>query len=159
MPAAPTTVKKASSRAWLALLLALGSAQGAAAQAAPAVSHFALYVHDLRKSVDFYQNVLGLPPIPEPFKDGRHVWFRMGPHSQLHLIQGAAAVEAHDKNTHLAFSVKDLKAFTARLDKTATRYGSWAGQDRQITPRPDGVQQVYLQDPDNFWVEVNDDPF
>ena len=145
--------------ALMGILLALAGPRGAAAQVAPGVSHVALYVYDLRKSTDFYQNVLGLRQIPEPFKDGRHVWFRMGPHSQLHIIQGAAKVEEHDKNTHLAFSVKDLKKFTAHLDKAAVRYGSWTGEEKQTTARPDGVKQVYLQDPDNFWVEINDDPF
>ena len=144
---------------FLGLLIALSSLTTAFAQSAPAVSHVALYVFDLQKSVAFYGKVLELQQIPEPFKDGRHVWFRMGPHSQLHLIQGAAKVEPHDKNLHLAFSVKDLKKFTAHLDQLATTYGSWAGLAKESTARPDGVKQVYLQDPDNYWVEVNDDPF
>lgn len=145
--------------ALLLLVLTLAATKDASAQIAPSVNHVALYVFDLQKSVDFYQNVLGLRPIPEPFKDGRHVWLRTGPHSQLHIIQGAAKVEEHDKNSHLAFSVKDLKKFRAHLDQTSTRYGSWAGADKQTTARPDGVQQVYLQDPDKYWVEVNDDKF
>jgi len=140
-------------------LLILSSCRMATAQPATSVSHVALYVFDLQKSVDFYKNVLGLEQIPEPFKDGKHVWFRMGPHSQLHVIQGAAKVEPHDKNSHLAFSVKNLKAFTARLDQAGVRYGSWTSEAQRTTARPDGVEQVYLQDPDNFWVEVNDDPF
>lgn len=152
-------MKKALFRVSLGLLTALSSAGTAFAQSTPAVSHVALYVFDLQKSVDFYGKVLELPQIPEPFKDGRHVWFRMGPHSQLHIIQGAAKVEPHDKNLHLAFSVKDLKKFTAHLDQLATAYGSWAGLAKASTARPDGVKQVYLQDPDNYWVEVNDDPF
>ena len=143
----------------LGLLMALSSSITAFAQSTPAVSHVALYVFDLQKSVDFYGKVLELQQIPEPFKDGRHVWFRMGPHSQLHIIQGAAKVEPHDKNLHLAFSVKDLKKFTAHLDQLTATYGSWAGLAKESTARPDGVKQVYLQDPDNFWIEVNVDKF
>ncbi|UOQ78181.1 VOC family protein [Hymenobacter sp. 5516J-16] len=141
------------------MLLALTGSGRAMAQARPAVNHIALYVYDLQKSTNFYQNVLGLRQISEPFKDGRHVWFRMGPHSQLHLIQGAARVEEHAKDTHLAFRVKDLGKFTARLDQSATPYSSWTGEAKQTTARPDGVKQVYLQDPDKFWIEVNDDKF
>ena len=152
-------MKKNLGTALAGALLILGGSQSANAQRPAAVSHVALYVYDLQKSVDFYENVLELQQIPEPFKDGKHVWFRMGPHSQLHIIQGAAKVEPHDKNTHMAFSVKDLKKFTTRLDKLGTPYASWAGEDKQSTARPDGVKQVYLQDPDNFWVEVNDDKF
>ena len=129
------------------------------AQPDTSVNHVALYVFDLQKSVDFYKNVLGLQQLPEPFKDGKHVWLRMGPHSQLHIIQGAAKVEPHDKNSHLAFSVKDLKKFMARLDNTGIRYGSWTSDEKRTTARPDGIEQVYLQDPDNFWVEVNNDTF
>ena len=141
------------------MLLALAGAGSAAAQVAPTVSHVALYVYDLQKSIQFYQNVLGLKQISEPFHDGKHVWLRMGPHSQLHIIQGAAKVEPHDKNSHLAFQVKNLAKFMAHLDKMGTPYGSWTGEPKQSTSRPDGVKQVYLQDPDNFWVEVNDDHF
>ncbi len=140
-------------------IAAIGTANHAAAQVGPSVNHTALYVYDLRKSTAFYKDVMQLPEIPEPFKDGRHVWFRTGPHSQLHIIQGAAKVEEHDKNTHLAFSVKDLKVFTQHLDAANVRYGGWKGEEKQTTPRPDGVKQVYLQDPDNFWIEVNNDPF
>ena len=57
--------------------------------------------------------MMHLPEIPEPFKDGRHT----RPHSQLHIIQGAAKAEPHDINTHLAFWVKALPAFLARLDQ------------------------------------------
>ena len=152
-------MKRILSATLMGLLFTLGSSRLAMAQPATSVSHVALYVFDLQKSVDFYKSVLGLQQLPEPFKDGKHVWLRMGPHSQLHIIQGAAKVEPHDKNSHLAFSVKDLKKFTARLDNAGVRYGSWTSDEKRTTARPDGVEQVYLQDPDNFWVEVNNDPF
>jgi lactoylglutathione lyase len=146
-------------RALQAVGLTLALSGSAAAQAAPSMNHTALYVKDLTKSVAFYRDVMQLPEIPEPFKDGRHVWFRIGPHSQLHVIQGAAAVETHDKNTHMAFSVKDLKKFMTHLDQAHVHYGSWNGEEQKTTPRPDGVQQIYFQDPDNFWLEVNNDSF
>ena len=152
-------MKRILSVSLLGWLFTLGSCRLVTTQPATSVSHVALYVYDLQKSVDFYKNVLGLPQIPEPFKDGKHVWLRMGPHSQLHIIQGAAKVEPHNKNSHLAFSVKDLKKFRARLDNAGVRYGSWTGEEKRTTARPDGVEQVYLQDPDNFWVEVNNDTF
>ena len=142
----------------LSLWLLVFAPRPAAAQATTALNHIALYVVDLQKSSDFYKNVLQLQEIPEPFHDGKHTWFRIGPHSQLHVIQGNKAQE-HDINTHLAFSVKDLPKFMAHLDKLGVRYGSWKSEPGKTTPRPDGVQQIYLQDPDNFWLEVNNDPF
>ncbi|MBO2007641.1 VOC family protein [Hymenobacter negativus] len=142
----------------LALLMSIAMANTAAAQGATLLNHIALYVVDVQKTSDFYKKVLLLPEIPEPFKDGKHVWLRIGPHSQLHIIQGNKTQD-HDINTHLAFRVENLAKFMAHLDKQGIRYGNWKGEPGKTTPRPDGVQQIYLQDPDNFWLEVNDDKF
>ncbi len=141
-----------------AFIATTSAISSASAQGTTAINHIALYVSDLQKSEGFYKNVMQLREIPEPFKDGKHVWFRTGPHSQLHIIQGGK-VEEHDINTHIAFSVKDLKKFMAHLDESGIHYGSWKGDEKQTTARPDGVKQVYLQDPDKFWIEVNDDKF
>ena len=141
------------------LLLCLAPAARLFSQIRPQTNHTALYVKDLKKSVDFYKNVMNLEEIPEPFHDGKHVWFRTGPHSQLHVIQGAKEVTAHDINIHLAYSVPDLAAFAQHLEQLHVKYGDWNGSSTNPTKRPDGIKQVYLQDPDNFWIEVNDDKF
>jgi lactoylglutathione lyase len=121
--------------------------------------HIALYVKDLKKSADFYKNVMELQEISEPFHDGKHVWLKTGEHSQLHLIQGAAEVTEHDINSHFAYTVNNLADFTKHLDKLHVKYGNWNHSSKEPQLRPDGVKQVYLQDPDNFWIEVNDDKF
>ena len=121
--------------------------------------HIALYVKDLKKSADFYRNVMELKDIPEPFHDGKHVWLRTGAHSQLHLIQGAAEITQHDINSHFAYSVNNLADFTKHLDEMHVKYGNWKQDSKEPQLRPDGVKQVYLQDPDNIWIEVNDDKF
>jgi lactoylglutathione lyase len=129
------------------------------AQSSPIANHIALYVKDLNKSAEFYKNVMQLEVIPEPFHDGKHVWFRTGAHSQLHIIQGATEITGHDINTHFAYSVNVLQTFTSHLDQMNIKYGDWKGNSKSPTVRPDGIKQVYLQDPDNFWIEVNDDKF
>ena len=53
------------------------------------LNHIAIYVVDLEKSTTFYKDIIGIEQIPEPFHDGRHSWFRVGAHSQLHIISGA----------------------------------------------------------------------
>ena len=55
--------------------------------------------------------------------------------------------------------LKALPAFLARLDQSQVKYGAWKGDSKQPTLRPNGVKQAYLQAPDNFWLEVNDNPF
>ncbi|WP_298301916.1 VOC family protein [Hydrotalea sp.] len=125
----------------------------------PALNHMAVYVFDLQKQADFYHDVMYLDTIPEPFHDGRHVWFRIGPHSQLHLIQGAKSVVNHDINTHICFAVPNLQAFMEHLNQLGVAYQSWTGERHGITKRQDGVQQIYLQDTEGNWLEINDDRF
>ena len=97
-----------------------------------------------------------LKKIEEPFKDGRHVWFTLGPAGQLHLIQGAKSGVQHDKNEHLCFSVTSISEFTDRLNAQKIDYVNWEGTAKAPTIRVDGVKQVYFQDPDGHWIEVND---
>lgn len=126
------------------------------AQTKPHLNHIALYVADLQTSTRFYQEVIGLDTIPEPFHDGRHTWFSIG-QGHLHVISGATAATEHNKNSHLCFSVKSMPAFITNLQKHKIAYESWAGEKNGITKRVDGIQQVYFKDPDGYWIEVNDD--
>jgi lactoylglutathione lyase len=123
------------------------------------LSHIAVYVTDLDRSANFYEKVMELPQIPEPFHDGKHVWLRVSEHGQLHIISGAKEDVPHDINIHLAFSVPDLAVFTKHLDDLNIKYGNWAQNSKTPQVRPDKVKQVYLQDPDGYWIEVNDDTF
>ena len=71
-----------------------------------------------------------LQQIPEPFKDGRHNWFRIGPHSQLHVVGGAKAVVPHDINIHLAFSVASLSDFIEHLDEIGCKISKLSGRKK-----------------------------
>ena len=137
----------------------VGFVTSAHAQDGVKANHIALYVKDLAKSAAFYKDVMELKEIPEPFHDGKHVWLRTGEHSQLHLIQGAAEITDHDINSHFAYSVNNLADFTKHLDAMHVKYGNWKQDSKSPQLRPDGVKQVYLQDPDKVWIEVNDDKF
>lgn len=125
----------------------------------PTLNHVAVYVHDLQKAGDFYKDIIGLENIPEPFHDGRHIWFRIGEHSQLHLISGAKSITEHDKDSHLCFSVASMEDFIDNLNKNKVAYFSWPGEPNKITVRPDGIQQIYFKDPDGYWIEINNDSY
>ncbi|TAL44090.1 MAG: VOC family protein [Chitinophagaceae bacterium] len=122
----------------------------------PALNHIALYVVDLKISTDFYKNIIGLDTIPEPFHDGRHTWFGVGPKSHLHIISGASGKTEHNKNTHLCFSVASIDAFITVMNKNNVEYENWAGEKMKVTTRVDGVKQIYFRDPDGYWLEIND---
>ncbi len=121
------------------------------------LNHIAVYVQDLQLSTHFYSNIIGLDTIPEPFHDGRHTWYKIGPQSQLHLIQGAGLQAHQNKNSHLCFSVPSVEDFVSTLKKNNIEFEDWAGEKNKITIRVDGVKQIYFKDPDGYWIEINND--
>jgi lactoylglutathione lyase len=126
------------------------------AQQKASLNHIALYVTDLAKSTAFYREVVGLDTIPEPFHDGLHTWFGVGPKAHLHLIKAGSQRFEHNKNTHLCFTVQDVPAFARMLASKGIAFEDWPGARGKITTRVDGVRQLYLQDPDGYWLEIND---
>jgi lactoylglutathione lyase len=142
------------------LLWSFGFSQSSTAHRAPEFDHAALHVHDLQKSTEFYEKVMGLARIPDPFKDNRHAWFRIGAHEQLHIIGDATDRPTRDIDVHLAFRVASVPDFMNQLDQMKVTYRNSTASGRQIAGmRPDGVRQIYFQDPDGYWIEVNDDRF
>ena len=111
---------------------------------------------DLKRSGIFYRDILGAEIIPDPFKDDRHVWLKIGEHNQLHLIRGRHPVPG---NMHFAFSVASLDEFAASLTNRSIPYDDGHGQPNQMRLRPDGVKQIYFQDPDGYWIEANEDRY
>lgn len=140
------------------VLFFLLAATGVRAQQ-PHFNHTTIYVTDLARASAFYHNVMLLDTISEPFKDGKHTWFKIGEHSQLHVVSGSLVDIPHDINIHLAFSVPDLSVFTHHLDTLNIPYGNWNQTTKTPQLRPDGIKQVYLQDPDGYWIEVDDSQF
>jgi len=141
---------------FVAILLSAWSISPAQSKPKPSLNHIAVYVVDLKVSTLFYQSIVGLDTIPEPFHDGRHTWFSVGPKSHLHIISGAAQKTEHDKNTHLCFSVSSVIDFIAVLKKNNVGFENWAGEKNTFTNRVDGVKQIYFKDPDGYWIEIND---
>lgn len=122
----------------------------------PVLNHIAVYVVDLKISTNFYTSTVHLDTIPEPFHDGRHTWFSIGPTGHLHLIQGAKEASVHDKNSHLCFTVPSVPEFIKVLTANNIEYENWAGEKYQVTKRVDLVNQLYFKDPDGYWIEIND---
>jgi lactoylglutathione lyase len=119
------------------------------------LNHIALYVADLERSAAFYRDVIGAEIIPDPFKDDRHIWLKIGEHNQLHLIAGSQP--PRPGNSHFAFSVASVDEFVASLAQRGLDYDDGHGSRNKIRLRPDKVKQIYLQDPDGYWIEINDD--
>ena len=120
------------------------------------INHTAIFVVDLKTSKNFYENILGLDTIPEPFHDGKHAWFATGQGSSLHIIEGAREKKTYYKNQHTCYSVGSVEDFAAVLRKNNIAYEDLSGKKNAISSRVDGVKQMWLQDPDGYWIEIND---
>jgi catechol 2,3-dioxygenase-like lactoylglutathione lyase family enzyme len=119
------------------------------------INHIAFTVKDLGKSSRFYRQVLQLDTIPNPFKDALHQWLNIGSGASLHLIQGTR-IPVSVKDSHICFSVSSVEVLAEKLSRAGIAFESWTGEKGQWTNRADGVKQIYLQDPDGYWLEVND---
>ncbi len=121
-----------------------------------AVDHYAINVTNLDRSVAFYQDIFDLKEI----KDGTgldHIrWFRLGETEELHIIQVDSLDKKLPKGVHLALRTKDFFSFRESLTAKHILYSDWPGKANAISERPDGIHQLYLQDPDGYWIEVND---
>jgi lactoylglutathione lyase len=79
------------------------------------VNHIAVHVSKLKPSMAFYENIVGLNAIEEPFKDGVHAWYDIGGGAALHLIEAPNVPTEISKVNHLCFSMEDMDAFIQTL--------------------------------------------
>lgn len=119
------------------------------------IDHYSMIVEDLSNTGDFYEEVLGLKDIPHPTNAEGFRWFSIDGRSQLHLILKAEVAREKNKSVHLCLSTADLPAFISYLNKENIPFWDWSGTPGAVSNREDGVQQIYLQDPEGNWVEIN----
>jgi lactoylglutathione lyase len=125
-------------------------------QAQTTFNHAALCSANLKVSNKFYTEVLQLKIIPNPFKDTVHTWYSIGPNLQMHIIQANCPKADYPRGVHLCFSVPSITAFIARLGTMNIPYSNWKGETGKTEHRVDGVNQVYINDPDGYLIEIND---
>jgi lactoylglutathione lyase len=116
-------------------------------------NHVGLAVKDLKTSVIFYRDIIGLSPldVPDNMLAIRR-WFRVAPGQELHLLLGREnPVANNDKNgAHFSLSIPTNSAdgIEAFLKEKNVLY------HRQ--KRFDGAFQIYVTDPDGYVIELNE---
>ena len=56
---------------------------------------------------------------------------------------------------HLALTTSNLDDFIKTLNAMKIAYSDWPGNPQKVNIRADGIKQVFFQDPDGYWIEVN----
>ena len=117
--------------------------------------HIPIVVSDFDKNATFYEEILQLKALESPWGPNSSVRsFSTGGHPQVHLIRDLVSPQI--KRFHLAFSVQDFDAALSLLRAEGIEYGSYSSTDGSFQVRPDGVRQIYFQDPHGNWLEIND---
>lgn len=119
-------------------------------------NHQALLVNDLNQSGDFYNNILGFEEIEVGAgQNPPKRWFKSNDGMEIHLISTKEKLKSIPKGIHMAFSVKNFDLFINNLKGNNITYGNWRGDENQIQLRNDGYKQIFFQDPQGYWIEVN----
>ena len=142
---------------FLAIALALPAALCAQEPATTTVAfdHVALSVSDLNTSAEFYQSVFALKEITNRTEIDGIRWFSLGEGKELHLISIVKEPVKLNKAVHFALKAADFDGFLATLKAMDIEYSNFPGSVGEVSVRADGIRQLYLQDPDDYWIEVN----
>ena len=120
-------------------------------------NHIALSVKNVGTSIEFYKSVFGFPEIENTASNSETRWLAFNDNRQIHLIPRPEAEIKINKAVHFAFSTDNVEEFVSHLNNLGISFTDWTDNPQTIFVRNDGIKQVYFQDPDGYWIEVNND--
>ncbi|APG64977.1 glyoxalase [Tenacibaculum todarodis] len=120
-------------------------------------NHIALSVKDVNQSVEFYQKTLQLKEIKNTASDSKTRWLSINEGKQLHLIPRPNFEIKINKAAHFALTTSNLDSFITNLKELKIDCSDWLNTPNKDYIRKDGIRQVYFQDPDGYWIEINND--
>ncbi len=112
--------------------------------------HATFVVADLARARNFYEAILGLTVNPaRPEMGILGVWYDVGPHQQIHLMQlpspelGLQRPEHGGRDRHIALAVSDVADLIQKLEGSGIAY----------TLSKSGRRAVFCRDPDGNALE------
>ena len=120
-------------------------------------NHIALSVKDVDKSIEFYQKIFQFEEIENTASNSKTRWLLIAEGKQLHLIPRPNDEIKTNKAVHFALTTTHINLFILSLKEFNIDYSDWKDTPNKGYVRKDGILQVYFQDPDGYWIEVNND--
>lgn len=120
------------------------------------LNHIALSVKDVDTSVEFYQKVFQFKEVENTASNSKTRWLSLTEGKQLHLIPRPDAEIKTNKAIHFALTTPNMDSFVTYLKELNIEYSDWRDTPNKDYVRKDGIKQVYFQDPDGYWIEIND---
>src|SRR5437764_1377218 len=113
------------------------------------INHVSVNALDLRRSTDFYAELLGAKPIATPNFGIPVQWLALG-RTQLHLFERDLGPTSHH---HFGVTVDDLEP----VYRAAERHGAFDHQSfrNHLVELPGDVVQLYLRDPTGNLIEID----
>lgn len=119
------------------------------------LNHIAISVKDVNVTATFYKEVLGLEEITNKTKVDGIRWFSLGDGKELHLVSTVKEPFVLNKAIHIAFTTFNFDTVIHKLENLKINFNSWNGEQNKITIRADGIKQIYIPDPNGYWIEIN----
>ena len=119
------------------------------------LNHIAISIKNVDESIAFYQKVFQFEEIENTASNSKTRWLHLGEGKQLHLIPRPNLEVKTNKAVHFAIATSDIVSFVKRLQSLEIPYSDWTGSLNKDYVRKDGVLQFYFQDPDGYWIEIN----
>ncbi len=119
--------------------------------------HTRFRVHDMRRSINFYNGILGMEIIEEKISPrGSQLVFLRLPETDCDLelcsFPDSGKIEVPEDLVHLAFEVQDLDKCVAKLKERGV----------PITEGPiqtaSGTRFIFIEDPDKYEIELMQHP-
>lgn len=121
------------------------------------LQHTTLVVSNFEASREFYTKILGLKDLNADWLPENQMFISLGNNLELHVGEVPGVEIKPSTFNHFAISTNDLDAYLKHLNSHGVMHSSLGGGEKKyIQKRPDGVRQTFIQDPDGYWIEIND---
>ncbi|CAA3010029.1 metallothiol transferase fosb [Olea europaea subsp. europaea] len=118
------------------------------------LNHVSFVCKSVKKSVQFYEQVLGFVLIKRPSSFGFEGAWLFNHGIGIHLLEAAENVpikkeKINPKDNHISFQCSDMELITQKLQEMKIEYATAVVKEGGIT-----VDQLFFHDPDGYMIEI-----